>query len=81
MIVRLFCLDILKVALPSLLAGGAAAMIIGRKWLSQFTVQTSLSPLSLALCLLLLLVIILAVVAANSLRVARSNPVEHLRDE
>lgn len=81
MIVRLFCLDILKVAVPSLLAGGAAAMIIGRKWLSQFTVQTSLSPLSLALCLLLLLVIILAVVAANSLREARSNPVEHLRDE
>ncbi len=81
MIVRLFCLDILKVALPSLIAGGAVAMIIGRKWLSQFTVQVSLSPVTMVLCIVFLLLLLMAVVAANSLSLARSNPVDHLRNE
>lgn len=80
-IVKLFCLDILRVAIPSLIAGGALAMVVGRKWLSQFTHQVSLSPLSMIICLILLLAILLAVVALNSLDVARSNPVKHLRNE
>lgn len=80
-IVRLFCIDILKVALPSLIAGGAVAMIIGKRWLSQFTDRVSLSPLTMALCLLLLSLLITGVVIINSLRVAHSNPVEHLRSE
>lgn len=81
MIVRLFCIDILRVALPSLIAGGAVAMIIGEKWLSQFTQRVSLSPLGLCLCLILLLVLITGVVVINCLRVARSNPVDYLRSE
>ncbi len=81
MIVRLFCLDILRVALPSLIAGGAVAIIIGEKWLSQFSQRVSLSPVSLALCLILLLIIITAVVVANCLHVSRSNPVDYLRSE
>jgi len=80
-IVRLFCIDILKVALPSLLAGGAAAIIVGRKWLSQFTDQVPLSPLSMALCIVALLLILMSVVALDSLNVARANPVDHLRNE
>lgn len=80
-IVRLFCTDILKVALPSLLAGGAVAMIIGGRWLSQFTDRVSLSPLSMAGCIALILVLLVAVVAFCSLSVARSNPVNHLRNE
>ncbi len=80
-IVRLFCIDVLKVALPSLLLGGAAAMIVGQRWLSQFTDRVSLSPLSMIACLLLLLVLIMAVVIINTLRVARSNPIDHLRSE
>lgn len=79
-IVRLFCIDVLKVALPSLLAGGALAMVIGRRWLSQFTDRVSLSPLSMIACLLVLL-LIMAVVVINTLRVARSNPIDHLRSE
>lgn len=80
-ILRIFCVDILKVAVPSLLAGGIAAVLIGRDWLSQFTDQVSLSPWSMALCLLGILTIILAVVCLNALKVARSNPVDYLRTE
>ena len=78
-IVRLFCVDVLKVALPSLILGGAAAMIIGQRWLSQFTDRVSLSPLSMIACLFLLLILIMGVVVVNTLRVARSNPIDHLR--
>lgn len=80
-ILRIFCVDILKVAVPSLLAGGIAAVMIGRDWLSQFTDQVSLSPWSMALCLLAILIVILAVVCLNALKVARSNPVDYLRTE
>lgn len=80
-ILRIFCIDILKVAVPSLLAGGIAAVLIGRDWLSQFTDQVSLSPWSMALCLLVILVVIIAVVCLNALKVARSNPVDYLRTE
>lgn len=80
-ILRLFCRDIMRVAAPSLLCGGIAAVIIGRNWLSQFTEQVSLSPLAMAGCLLILLALIIAVVALNARRVARSNPVDYLRAE
>lgn len=80
-IVRLFCINILKIAVPSLIAGGAAAIIIGKDWLSQFTDRVSLSPLSMAVCLIFLLILILAVVTINCINIARSNPVNHLRNE
>ncbi len=80
-IVRLFCTDILKIALPSLIAGGCVALIFGKRWLEQFTDRVSLSPLSMALCLLVLMLLITGVVIINSLRIARSNPVDHLRSE
>ena len=80
-IVRLFCLDVLKVALPSLIAGGVLAMVVGQRWLSQFTDRVSLSPLSMMACLAVLLILIMGVVAVNTLRVARSNPIDHLRSE
>lgn len=80
-IVRLFCLDVMKVALPSLLAGGAVAMLVGRQWLAQFTDRVSLSPLTMLLAIILVLAVIMTVVVVNTLRVARSNPVDHLRSE
>ncbi len=80
-ILRIFCIDILKVAVPSLLAGGIVAILIGRDWLSQFTDQVSMSPWSMGLCLLVILVVIIAVVCINALKVARSNPVTYLRTE
>ena len=80
-IVRLFCLDIMKVAVPSLLAGGAVAVIIGQRWLSQFTERVALSPLIMALCIVMMLILIIGLVTANTIRVAASNPVDHLRSE
>nr|MDE5809396.1 ABC transporter permease [Muribaculaceae bacterium] len=61
-IVSLFIRNTFAVAVPSMIAGGAVAMIVGRKWLSQFSEQVSLSPLSMILCLIVLLLIILAVI-------------------
>lgn len=80
-IVRMLCVDILKVALPSLVAGGAVAVSVGRRWLSQYTEQVPLSPMSMVLCIVVLLMLIISVVALNSLNVARSNPIDHLRSE
>lgn len=78
-ILRMFCSDILKVALPSLLLGGVAAVIVARRWLAQFTDQVSLSPGIMVGCILGAVVLLLAVVVLNALSVARSNPVEYLR--
>ncbi len=80
-IVRMFVTDIMKIAIPSLIAGGFLAMIVGRRWLSQFTYQVELSLPADVACLLCLFVIIVAVVALNTLSVARSNPVDSFRDE
>ena len=80
-IVRLFCRDVIVIALPSLIAGGAGAWLVGRRWLSQFTDQVTLSPAVMALCLVALLALIAGVVALNSYSVASSDPVDHLRDE
>lgn len=78
-ILRLFCKDIVRVAVPSLLTGGAAALYIGREWLANFTDRTTLSPLSMTVSLSVILAILLAVIIAGSLRIARSNPVDYLR--
>lgn len=80
-IVKLFCKNILIVAIPSLLMGGAMAIIVGRRWLSQYSEQTSLSPLTMALCIAAIILVLIAVVTINSLSIARSNPVNHLRNE
>ena len=69
------------IAVPSLVAGGVAAWLVGRRWLSQFTDQVTLSPAVMALCLVALLALIAGVVALNSYSVASSDPVDHLRDE
>lgn len=80
-ILKLFCVNTLKIALPSLLAGGCAAIIIGKKWLSQFSEQEPVSVILLTLCIICLTVILLSVVILNSLDIARSNPVNYLRSE
>lgn len=80
-IVRMLCAETSRVAVPSLIAGGALAMIVGREWLSQFTTQVSLSPISMIVCLLVLMGFILLIVVLNSMKVASGNPVKYLRDE
>lgn len=80
-VLRLLCKDMLIVAIPSLILGGAAAILVGREWLSQFTDRVSLSPATMLVCLVAILVLLIAVVTSSSLRIARSNPVEWLRNE
>lgn len=80
-IVSLFVRNILTVAVPALVAGVAVAMLAGREWLSQFAEQVSLSPFVMILCAIVLLLVITAVVVINTVGVASSNPVDHLRDE
>lgn len=80
-IVGLFTRDILTVAVPALLAGVAVAGWAGRHWISQFAEQVSLSPFTMILCAVLLMLVITGVIALNTMGVASSNPVEHLRNE
>lgn len=80
-IIRMFVRSTLTVALPSFIAGGVLAVIVGRHWLMQFTTQTSLGIGWMALCLMLLAVIVTAVTVFTSRSIANSNPVTHLRSE
>lgn len=80
-VLKMFCVDIIKVAVPSFLAGGLAAYIAAGKWLEQFTEQVSIEAIVFVLCLLALMLIILIVVILNSIKVSRSNPVNYLRNE
>lgn len=80
-ILKLFSIDMLKIALPSLVIGAVLAYIVGRNWLSQFTEQVSTSPIVFILAVLLLIILILFVMILCSISVARSNPVNYLRNE
>lgn len=80
-ILRLFCLDLLKVAFPSLLLGGVVSLIAGREWLSGFTDKVSLAPAYTVLCIVVLVLVIALVVTLNIMKAVRTNPVEYLREE
>lgn len=80
-ILRLFCMDVLKVALPALILGAVLAFIVGHEWLSQFTEQLPTSPLALLAVIIALLAVLMMVVVCCCLGVARANPVRYLRDE
>ncbi len=80
-IVGLFCREVMTVAVPSLLAGGALALVFGGKILSMYTDRVSLSPLSMLICLIIIVLIIILVVVLNTMGVARDNLSRHLRNE
>lgn len=80
-IIGLFCKDVLAVALPSLLAGGAVAVIVSEKWLRQFTDRVSSGIAVMVACILLLVSIITAIVVWNTRKIAHANPINHLRSE
>lgn len=80
-ILRMFCTDALKIAVPAMIAGFAAALIVGKEWISQFTDQVSLSPLSMLAAVFMILVIIILVVTACCLGVIRANPVKYIHEE
>ncbi len=80
-ILRLLVCDVMRVALPSVLAGCVGAWVIAARWLQNFTVRISLSPwIFLAVTAAVLLVVGLSV-GINCRKVALSNPVDYLKDE
>jgi putative ABC transport system permease protein len=80
-VLRLFLIDLLRVALPAALIGAVGAWYIAELWLEQFCEKT---PLSLPLFVggaLAVIAIILGVVCLGCYRVASSNPVDYLKNE
>lgn len=80
-IVMLFIKDMLMISVPSLIVGGVAATIVGRKWLTQFSEQVSLAPWLSVACIAAIVAVLVAVVILNCRRIAMSNPVDYLKNE
>ncbi len=80
-ILKLFCMDILKVAIPALVLGGAVSLIIGNEWLSRFTDKVSIAPIYTILCIVVVIMIVSIVVTLNIMKAVRTNPVVYLREE
>lgn len=80
-IVMLFIKDMLMISVPSLIVGGIAATIVGRKWLTQFSEQVSLAPWLSVVCIAAIVAVLVAVVILNCRRIAMSNPVDYLKNE
>lgn len=80
-IVMLFIKDMLMISVPSLIVGGVAATIVGRKWLTQFSEQVSLAPWLSVACIAAIIAVLVAVGILNCRRIAMSNPVDYLKNE
>ena len=80
-VIRLFIIDIMRVALPATFIGTIAAWYVSRLWQEQFSEKTVLSPLLFIGCALLVLAVILCVVCIGCRRVTTSNPVNYLKTE
>ena len=80
-VLRLFNIDILRVALPAVLIGAVGAWYVSRLWLEQFSEKAVLSPLLFIVCAILVLAVILSVVCICCHRITISNPVNYLKTE
>ncbi|MBR6170595.1 MAG: FtsX-like permease family protein, partial [Bacteroidaceae bacterium] len=80
-VIRLFIIDIMRVALPATFIGTIAAWYVSRLWQEQFSEKAVLSPLLFIGCALLVLAVILCVVCIGCRRVTTSNPVNYLKTE
>lgn len=80
-VIRLFIIDIMRVALPATFIGTIAAWYVSRLWQEQFSEKAVLSPLLFIGCALLVLAVIMGVVCIGCRRVTTSNPVNYLKTE
>lgn len=80
-ILWLLGLDVARIALAALVPGAVGALFAADKWMQSFAGRAPLSPVTLATGCLALLAVIVAVTLFNSLRIARRNPVESLKNE
>ena len=80
-VIRLFIIDIMRVALPAVLIGAVASWYVSHLWQEQFSEKAILSPLLFIGCALLVLIVIMGVVCIGCHRVTTSNPVNYLKTE
>ena len=80
-VIRLFIIDIMRVALPAVLIGAVASWYVSHLWQEQFSEKAVLSPLLFIGCALLVLAVIMGVVCIGCRRVTTSNPVNYLKTE
>ena len=79
-IIRMFVVDVLKLALIAALFGVAIAYFVSDKWLELFAIRISLSPMYFIIGAVAVLLIVTVVVVLSSNRVARMNPVKSLKN-
>lgn len=80
-VLRIFLLDIFKIAVPAIVFGCLAAYFAARKWLEQFAEKSTLTFFLFLGCGIAVLAIVTTLVCLNSYRVANQNPIESLRNE
>ncbi|MBR6438787.1 MAG: FtsX-like permease family protein, partial [Bacteroidales bacterium] len=79
-IIRMFLMDVLKLALIAAMLGVAIAYFLADKWLELFAMRIGLSPLYFLVGALFVILIVTIVVVLSSNRVARMNPVKSLKN-
>ena len=79
-IIRMFVVDVLKLAVIAALIGVAIAYFLADKWLELFAIRISLSPMYFIIGALVVLLVVTFVVVLSSNRVARMNPVKSLKN-
>jgi putative ABC transport system permease protein len=79
-IIRMFVVDVLKLALIAAMLGVAIAYFLADKWLELFAMRIGLSPVYFIIGAVAVLLVVTAVVVLSSNRVARMNPVKSLKN-
>ena len=79
-IIRMFVVDVLKLAVIAALVGVAIAYLISDKWLELFAMRIGLSPTYFIIGAVAVLLVVTVVVVLSSNRVARMNPVKSLKN-
>ncbi len=80
-IVRMLALDILKLAGVAVLVGDIGAWFIADSWLKRFSDAIALGPQYFLVADVFVLAVVLVTVVTGSLKIARSNPVDSLKQE
>lgn len=78
---RIFLFDLLKVALPAVVAGMLVAWKISLSFLELFAVKIELTGMFFLGCAMLVLIVVLLLASCLVLQAARRNPTENLRQE
>ena len=79
-IIRMFIVDVLKLAVIAALFGVVIAYFISDTWLELFSLRIGLSPAYFIIGAVAVLLVVTAVVVLSSNRVARMNPVKSLKN-